>query len=287
MLNLISYNLVRIPKLIPASDSALTAAAAFQQPARLHRAFRRLRLGNSSLARILPASERRSEDILSSAWWSIPQAIIWIVTCSESQLLRAEGVRTMAGVGKMKRIGPASSLDAPPVSLVAAPNEVLLAWRARRIALFGCKWGTEPSRSIAGRSALHLRDHRGEVCLGDRTLHFDTHSFWSSLSVRADDCKRCWPAPAVGKEPSSRPLAAARRPSDSEVLAFMDEKRQALRMELKRAGRDVLLGAAMTHFGLSRKIALDIWNSAARDHKGGRPKNAKPGTDRPITRRAK
>ena len=74
---------------------------------------------------------------------------------------------------------------------------------------------------------------------------------------------------------------------DGEVLAFIEEKRQVLRAERKRAGRDVLLGAAMSHFGLSRKIALDLWNSAARDHKGGRPKNAKPGMGRSIATRLK
>ena len=254
----------------------------------LRQALRRtLRLGNSSLARILPASEQRPEGALSSPWWSIPQAIIWIVTRSESQLRRADGVRTMAGVRRMKGIRAASSLDEPPVSFTAAPNELLLAWRARHIALFGCKWGKEPSRSIARQSDLHFRDYSGEACLGDETLYFNTHPFWSNLSVRADDCKRCWPVPAAGKEPGSRSLVAAHRPSDGEVLAFTEEKRQVLRAERKRAGRDVLLGAAMIHFGLSRKIALDIWNSAARDHKGGRPKNAKPGTGRSIATRLK
>jgi hypothetical protein len=69
----------------------------------------------------------------------------------------------------------------------------------------------------------------------------------------------------------------ARRPSDDEVLALIEEKRRAFRAERKRAGRDVLLGVAMKHFGLSRKVALDIWNSAPRDRKGGRPKKAKAG----------
>ena len=49
----------------------------------------------------------------------------------------------------------------------------------------------------------------------------------------------------------------------------------------------MLLRAAMNHFGLSRKVVLDIWNSAPRDRKGGRPKKAKPGTDRPIVKRVR
>jgi hypothetical protein len=200
---------------------------------------------------------------LSSPWWSVPQAIVWIVKRSESQLLRADGVRTLAGVERMKGIRPASSLDEPPLSLAAASNELLHAWRARRITLVGRKWGLEPSRSIAARSDLRLRDYRGEVCLGNKTLYFDTNPFWSNLSVRADDCKRCWPAPSVERKPGFRAVTVANCPSDSEVLAFMEEKQHALRAERKRAGRDVLLRAAMNHFSLSRKITKPGLNQTA------------------------
>jgi hypothetical protein len=214
------------------------------------------------------------EETLSSPWWSVPQAIVWIVTRSESQLLRADGVRTLAGVKRMQGIRPASRVNEPPVSLAAAPDELLHAWRARLITLIGRKWGKGSSRSIAARSDLRLRDDRGEVCLGNKSLYFNTNPFWSNLSVRADDCRQCWPAPVAEKKPGFRLGTIANCPSDSEVLAFMEEKRQALRAEHKRAGRDVLLRAAMNHFGLSRKIALSIWNNTARDRKGGRPKSA-------------
>jgi hypothetical protein len=212
---------------------------------------------------------------LSSLWWSIPQAIVWIVTRNDSQLLSAAGIPTIASVIRMKSVGSSSTSCEPPVSLAAAADELLCAWRAGRIALVGRKWGKAPSRSISARSHIRFRDHNGEVCLGGATLYFNTRPFWSNLSVRADDCKRCWPM-AGAEKLDSRPLAAARHPSDGEVLAFVDEKRQALRNERKGAGRDVLLGAAMDHFGLSRKVALAIWNSAARDRKGGRPKNTNP-----------
>jgi hypothetical protein len=125
------------------------------------------------------------------------------------------------------------------------------------------------------------------VCLGNKTLYFDANPFWSNLSVGADDCKRCWPAPAAEKKPGFRAVTVANCPSDNEVLAFMEEKRDERRAERKRAGRDVLLRAAMNYFGLSRKVALSIWNNTARDRKGGRPKSAKPGADRPIVNRAK
>jgi hypothetical protein len=169
----------------------------------------------------------------------------------------------------------ASGLGEPPVSLSAAPDELLQAWQARRISLFGRKWGKEPSRLILGLSGLRLRDYRGEVCLGDRTLYFDRRPFWSNLSVRADHCKRCWPEPPTRTQPASGPLASAGGASDDKVRAFIEETQKALRAERKRAGRDVLLRAAMNHFGLSRKVALDIWNNAPRDRKGGRPKKEK------------
>jgi hypothetical protein len=225
---------------------------------------------------------------LSSPWWSIPQAIIWIVTRSESQVLRAaDGVRTVAGLARMTGMRRASGLDEPPVSLSAAPDELLQAWQARHLALFGRKWGKEPSRLILGPRGLGLRDYREEVCLGDRTLYFDRHPFWSNLSVRADDCKRCWPEPATRTQPASGPLASARRPSDGEVSAFIEEKRKVLRAERKRAGRDVLLSAVMSHFSLSRKVALDIWNGVPRDRKGGRPTKDKPDPHRPIAKRVR
>lgn len=224
---------------------------------------------------------------MSSPWWSIPQAITWIVTRSESHVLRADGVRMVAGLGRMTGMRRASGPDEPPVSLAAAPDELLQARQARRIALFGCKWGKEPSRLIIGPRGLGLRDYQGEVCLGDRTHYFDTRPFWSNLSVRADDCKRCWPGLATRTQPASEPLASTRRPSDGEVRAFIEEKRKALRADRKRAGRDVLLGAAMSHFGLSRKVALDIWNGAPRDRKGGRPTKDKPDPDRPIAKRVR
>jgi hypothetical protein len=181
----------------------------------------------------------------------------------------------------------ASGLDEPPVSLSAAPDELLQAWQAGRIALFGRKWGKEPSRLIFRLSDLRLRDYRAEVYLADRTLYIDRRPFWSNLSVRTGDCKRCWPEPATRTQPTSGPLVSARRSSDGEVRAFIEEMRKALRAERKRAGRDVLLRAAMSHFSLSRKVALDIWNGVPRDRKGGRPTKDKPDPHRPIAKRVR
>jgi hypothetical protein len=173
-------------------------------------------------------------DGLPSPWWSIPQALVWIVTRSESQVLRAASLRTTARLRRLTGIRSLSGSDEPPVTLAAAPDELAQAWRTRRIALYGCEYGKGPSRSIRGHRDLCLRDHRGEVCLGGGTLYFDTHRFWSNLSVRADDCRRCWPSPVDQTLRTSRRLMAARRPTDREVLALIEQKRKEFRANARR-----------------------------------------------------
>ena len=204
-------------------------------------------------------------------WWSLTQALVWIVTRSESKVLRATNVRTFASVLRMTGVKSLSDSDEPPMAVALAPDELVRAWQARRITLYGRELGKGPSRSIPRGANLCLRDYRGEICLGDRTLYFDTRPYWSSLAVQASDCKHHWLPPVIQATRSVRKLATA-RPSHAEVLALIEEKQKALRGERKRAGRDVLLRAAMNHFGMSRKVALEIWNSAPRDRKGGRPK---------------
>jgi hypothetical protein len=216
-----------------------------------------------------------TEDGPPSPWWSVPQALVWIVTRSESQVLRAASFRTTASLRELTGIRALSVPQEPPVTLAAAPDELAQAWQARHIVLYGRESGKGPSRSVRGRSGLCFRDRRGEVCLGDRTLYFDTHRFWSNLSLRADDCRRCWPSPVNHTPRTSRPLTVARRPTDREVLALIEQKRKEFRGDRKKAGRDVLLMAAMNHFSLPRKVVLAVWNSAPRDRKGGRPKKAK------------
>jgi hypothetical protein len=216
-----------------------------------------------------------TEDGSPSPWWSVPQALVWIVTRSEAQVLRAARLRTTVAVLRLTGLRSLSISEEPPVALAAAPDELTQAWQDRHIAFYGREWGKGPSRSIRGPRDLCLRDHQGEVCLGDRTLYFSTRPFWSSLLVRADDCRRCWPSPDHQTPRPSRRSTAASHPSDREVLALMEQKRKVFRAERKKAGRDVLLRAAMNHFGLSRKVVLAIWNSAPRDRKGGRPKKTK------------
>jgi hypothetical protein len=195
-----------------------------------------------------------------SPGWSVPQ------------VLRAASLRTTASLRRLTGLRALSVPEEPPVTLAAAADELAQAWKARHLVLYGRESGMGPSRSVRGRSGLCFRDHRGEVCLGDRTLYFDTRRFWSNLSLRADDCRRRWPSPVNQTLRTSWRLTAARRPTDREVLALIEQTQKEFRAERKKAGRDVLLMVAMNHFGLPRKVVLDVWNSAPRDRKGGRPK---------------
>lgn len=176
------------------------------------------------------------EDGSPSPWWSIPQAFVWIVTRSESQVLRAVSLRTTTSLRRLTGIRFLSVPEEAPVTLAAAPDELAQAWQARRIALYGRERGKGPSRLITVRSDLWFRDYHGEVCLGDRSLYFDARRFWSNLLVRADGCRRCWPSPVNQTQRTSRRLTITSHPSDREVLALIEEKREALRAAGKRAG---------------------------------------------------
>jgi hypothetical protein len=122
-------------------------------------------------------------------WWTIPQALIWIVTRSESQVLRATGARSLANIAYVTGLRPVSDPRKPPVSAAAAPDELQQAWTAGRITIFGREWGRGPSRSVSNCSDLRIQDHRAEVCIGNSSLYRGTSRFWSGLCVRVDDCK--------------------------------------------------------------------------------------------------
>lgn len=214
------------------------------------------------------------EDGPPSRWWTVPQALVWIVTRSDQAVICASRLRTLASLRRVAWGVPPPAYAEPPISPSAAPHELVRAWRARRVAIHGREGGAGASRPVPPRDDRYLRDYRGEACLGLKTLYFNSHPFWAGLTVQSDDCRRSWPAPIPPVSRTSRKSATAPAPTAADVLASIEENRRALRAERKRAGRDVLLKAAMDRFGLSRKVALEIWNSAPRDRKGGRPKRS-------------
>jgi len=217
-----------------------------------------------------------ADDKAPSAWWSIPQAVVWIATRSDAQVLRAGKARTLSQVARMA-LRPTLHTKDPPTSARAAVDELQRAWQARRIAISGRLDGGGPSQSVPIGADRRIQDHHGEVCIGDDSLYRGLGRSWSDLWVRADDFKRCWSAPSGQGETNSTTSRSAGCPSDGDVLAFMEDRRKTLRAEGKKAGREELLKAVMLRFRLQRKVALDIWNRAPHDRKGGRPKTNKIG----------
>src|SRR5882724_11203376 len=103
-----------------------------------------------------------TEDKSSQPWWSIPQAVVWIVTRSDAQVLRAGKAHILADVARMAGLRPKSSPKEPPVSATAARDELQRAWQSRRIAISGRERGTGPSRSVPIDADFRIQDHRGE-----------------------------------------------------------------------------------------------------------------------------
>lgn len=213
-------------------------------------------------------------DEAASAWWSIPQAVVWIVTRSEAQVVRAGRARTLSQVERLA-LPPSSQGADPPASATAAVEALRQAWQGRRIGVAGRLGGRAAAAPVPVAADLRFQDHRGEVCLGEDGLYRGAGRFWSDLWVRAEVCKRCWsggPQAAAGVPAAPR---HRRPPPDGEVVRFMQDRRNALRAAGRKAGREELLKEAMLRFGLQRKVALDIWNRAPHDRKGGRPKRAR------------
>src|SRR5262249_5967396 len=220
------------------------------------------------------------DDKTAASWWSIPQAVVWIVTRSDAHVLQAGKARTLSHVARMA-LRPTSHTKEPPTSARAAVDELQRAWQARRIAISGRVEGRGPSQSVPIGPDFQIQDPHGAVCIGDGSLYRDVGRFWSDLWVRADDFKRCWSAPSGQGETNSRPSRSAGCLPDRDVLAFIEDRRKTLRAEGKKAGREELLKAVMLRFRLQRKVALDIWNRAPHDRKGGRPKTNKIGRGEP------
>jgi hypothetical protein len=96
----------------------------------------------------------------------------------------------------------------PPVSLAAAPVELLVAVREGRLVLQGRQRGIGPQSRVPVWPHDRLQDHGNAVCVGGADVHRGG-AFWSDLWLSADACRARWPgapgatAPAIA-EPDRR-----------------------------------------------------------------------------------
>jgi hypothetical protein len=142
-------------------------------------------------------------------WWSIVQAVAWMVERSERAVERAMKVPLLRSLKRMTpRLVPTSTGDSPPISLDAAPGELLRAVREDRVTIRGQLRGVAELNTVPVQLGDKLQDHKGAPCIGGTDVYRGGR-FWSGLFIRSEDCMRLWPAPVRTPTVNGTGLAAA------------------------------------------------------------------------------
>jgi hypothetical protein len=210
------------------------------------------------------------ESVKAGPWWSVPQAIVWIVTGSESSVENARPLITIASLRQLA-IVPIATGEGPPRTLNDAQAELMGAARAEKIGISG----QTPNglREIIPASALKvsaLIDLNGlKECLPcvmepRQPLQPETGRHWLHLWVRADECMKRWPGdivPKDGEGQSAERTSLADRITDDQKREWMRQYRRSLKDAGKKHGREIILSAAMDHFNVPYKDVRSIWDA--------------------------
>jgi hypothetical protein len=86
-------------------------------------------------------------------WWTVVQAVIWIVWRNLLLVERAPGIRTFAALRRLQET-PVSVGDDPPISLAAAPIELIRAAKDGHVGIRGLRRGSEKPESVFPRGYL-------------------------------------------------------------------------------------------------------------------------------------
>jgi hypothetical protein len=159
-------------------------------------------------------------------WWSVPQAIAWIVSLDEWEVARVRGIDLFE---QLPCLPTCQSTGRPPISQTEAPLEFLKAWREGHLEILGTgKGGQEtiprpPAHRGAGfieiyKRGLSLRMESIASIEGDRIVR--DSPYWSRLWVRPEQCKARWPAPPLSLPPGRTPteFAANAKPDGRSVV---------------------------------------------------------------------
>lgn len=139
-------------------------------------------------------------------WWTISQAIAWIVTRDEDQ---AAGSPDVASLDQLPPLTPNQFLERPPIPKTDAAWELLRAWDEGTVNIFGAKNGhgepiavPKPKYKFTARFLTHQArlwlELRLEVGSGPM-------EFWTSLAVRPAHCKATWPPTPLPSNNRGRP----------------------------------------------------------------------------------
>ena len=129
-------------------------------------------------------------------WWSVVQAVAWIIWRSLRLVERASGMHTFAALRGLRELRPASAGDGPPISLAAAPGELIRAAEDGPVGIYGRQRGSGRPERVAMRGHLQkpwLADGGNEVRLVNEPM-VRTGQYWADLWVRSDECMNRWPA---------------------------------------------------------------------------------------------
>jgi hypothetical protein len=167
------------------------------------------------------------ESVKAGNWWSVPQAIVWIVSGSESSVEDARPHITIASLRELALV-PISTGEGAPLSLNDARAQLMRAAGAEKIGISGQRPNGQreliPASALkvsrlfdlnglndcmpcimeGTKTATHALSIEDLVNLDDAAFKDATEKFlqpteprrhWLHLWVRADECRRQWPMP--------------------------------------------------------------------------------------------
>jgi hypothetical protein len=202
------------------------------------------------------------ESIKAGPWWSVPQAIVWIVSRSAAAAGDAEGIKFLSGLSQLELIAKSPPDGDPPITLWYAPDALLQAAIRGELAITGLDCGTGKQGRVR---MVDLKGPRWKPYAGGEAIVDNEGSAWAELWVRADECMKRWPGDIVPKDekgPSSEPASLADRTTDNQKREWMWQYRRNLKDAGKKHGREIILAAAMDRFSVLYKDVRSIWDAS-------------------------
>jgi hypothetical protein len=149
-------------------------------------------------------------------WWSVPQAIVWIVSRSDEKvaITKKLHIRFLSQIPPL-RLNPVSFGADPPIPLTVADNRFMRAARTGHITVKGCAKGRGDHVPVPVGHLIGplLLPGAGGLRIVEDGNSWPKH-YWTDLYVRAGECMKHWPA-----RPSlSTKRGAGRKPDQRESM---------------------------------------------------------------------
>jgi hypothetical protein len=193
------------------------------------------------------------------AWWSVPQAAVWISTRSDKAVVEAAGDLALydairrRNLRRMSPLLPVSVDGSLPIQLEAAPHDLCRAACTERLKIKGSKWGTEESETVpiaAGFSVVDRYEEREGYCrativdpasaIGEIGYNYQYTNYWKHLYVSAAECRACWPPSIPVEEWSGERTSstAATAPTYKEPVTYFTDRAPIQFLDWARSQHD-------------------------------------------------